>query len=77
MAEWQARHLASYCAVVVDRAALWGSWQVTQPNAPPLSVLHRLQVQPAPCERTQSGFSRSPLPVPPVEDVAVVAAAFA
>ena len=60
VAEWQARHLASYWAVVVDRTPLWGSWQVMQPNAPPLSVLHRLQVQPAPCERTQPGFSRSP-----------------
>ncbi len=51
---------------------LWGSWQVTQPNAPPLSVLHRLRVQPTPWERTQAGLVGSAFAESPVEDVAVI-----
>ena len=59
VAAWHVRHLLSYSAVLMARALWWGSWQVTQPNAPPLSVLQRLRAQPTPCERTQPGLSGS------------------
>ena len=45
---WHERQRASYWAEVIDRALRCGSWQVVQPKVPPLSMLHRLWLQPKP-----------------------------
>ena len=73
MAEWQARHLASYIAVVVDPRGWWASWQVTQPNVPPLSSVASAPGPARPLRAYPAWFFAVAVLVTLVEDVALVA----